>query len=116
MGTLKHGFFSGLTLIAACTAVPKGDKVGLTSLMKELRAAQLTGDTATAARITRGLIPNEARIRLGLRTGNDDMAKAIASIYARLPTDDGAWAGAFAATWPRPIAGSSPRSDSHSAK
>ena len=97
MGTLKHGFFSGLTLLAACTAVPKGDKVGLTSLMKELRAAQLTGDTATAARITRGLIPNEARIRLGLRTGNDDMAKAIASIYARLPTDDGAWAGAFAA-------------------
>ena len=88
-----------LTLAPALAAQTKSENpAALKALFADLHKAVHGNDTATALRLTRGLLPDEARIRLALRPGvaPDLVAKLAASLRDRLPKTDAELARIFA--------------------
>jgi hypothetical protein len=71
---------------------------GLESLFRRLRAAQLSGDTRTAADITRGLLPSEPRLRLALRVDVPaESVRKIMEFHRELPSGEAEMAGLLGA-------------------
>jgi hypothetical protein len=71
----------------------------LKDVFQQLRAAQLSGDTAKAAAITRGLLPDEARLRRALKQDvpAETIQKVLAFYRAMIPQRDAELAKLLAA-------------------
>jgi hypothetical protein len=114
MRTLRWSALAAAVLVGAlCAAVPAAVLAGeasfaqenspenLQQLFRAIRAARDAGDTATAAALTRGVLPNAARLKKALR---DDVptetVEKILAFYARVASPEDEKLAALLATRP----------------